>query len=208
MPKRIPNITARDIPTIIGENPYETPWELMEKKVEKKHPFFGNKFTEHGVKYEDAALMLYNKETGNYLKEGIKNMKHSEYKWVTGRPDAVTQNNCLVEIKCPYKKESRIIESEDDVPRHYWGQCQVYMEMMDIEVCHYVECFISPGSAKDGSEGEISYIAICRNRDWWDSVLPKVIEFNDEMREYITKGDLETHPVRVSNNEWDTKYKF
>ena len=201
----MPNITARDIPTILGENPYETPWELLQKKVEKKYPFFGNKFTEHGVKYEDTALVLYHNETGNYFQEESKNLKHREYKWITGRPDAVTVNNCLVEIKCPYKKDFREMKNEDDIPRHYWGQCQVYMEMMDIECCHYVECYIAPGSAVDGSAGKISYVPVCRNRKWWKESLPIVKKFYKEMNKWLEKKSLDEHPARIVEKEWETE---
>ena len=124
----VKNITARDFPTILGMNPYQTAWELLEEKVENKHPFFGNKFTEHGNKYEDTALLVYCSETNNFLKGNVYNVKHPEYSWVTGRPDAITENNCLVEIKCPYKKSFKKL-TIDNVPRHYWAQCQVYMEI-------------------------------------------------------------------------------
>ena len=203
----MPNITARDVPTILGENPYETAWQLLEKKVEKKHPFFGNVFTEHGVKYEDTALLLYNRVTGNFFQESPKNIKHPKYKFVTGRPDAITVNNCVVEIKCPYNKKFRELTVESDVPRHYWVQCQVYMEMLDIEVCHYVECFIDSGSPTDGSVGKISYIAICRNRRWWEDSLPHIIEFNKEMKYWLVKKNLEEHEVRICENKWVSKYR-
>ena len=204
----MPNITARDIPTIIGENPYETAWILLEKKVEKKHPFFGNKFTEHGINYEDTALLLYNRETGNYFKKDTGNLKHPEYKWITGRPDAVTVNNCLVEIKCPFRKPFREIKNVEDVPRHYWGQCQVYMEMMDIECCHYVECYISPGSPKDGSVGGITYISISRDRKWWKKVLPIVKNFKKEMDSLVKLKSLDEHPIRKQELEWGEQYKI
>ena len=53
---KIPNITARDFATILDCNPYQTVYELLEDKIENKHPFFGNKFTEHGIKYENQAI--------------------------------------------------------------------------------------------------------------------------------------------------------
>lgn len=45
--KKVPNINASDFATILGVNPYQSVYELLEKKIEKKHPFFGNKFTKH-----------------------------------------------------------------------------------------------------------------------------------------------------------------
>lgn len=201
----MPNITARDFPTILGINPYQTAWELLEEKVEKKHPFFGNKFTEHGNKYEDTGLYLYCNTTNNLLNDGVYNKKHPEYNWISGRPDGITNNNCLVEVKCPYNKKFRELSSVDDVPKHYWAQCQVYMEMLNIECCHYVEYHVRPGAKVDGSEGQITYIAITRDRKWWEESLPKIIAFKEEMDTYIEKGNLEEHCVRVKEKEWTKK---
>ena len=43
--KKIPNINARDFATILNINPYQNAYQLLEDKIEKKYPFFGNKFT-------------------------------------------------------------------------------------------------------------------------------------------------------------------
>jgi len=200
----MPNISVTNIPTILKQNPYETQWELLESKVEKKHPFFGNVFTEHGCKYEDTALMLYSKLTNNEYKSQI-NFKHKDYTWISGRVDAITTNNCLVEIKCPYRKKFKDLLTEDDVPKHYWIQCQVYMEMCNIEICHYVEFFIEPNSPTDGSVGQISYVPICRNRKWWSENIEKIVKFYEEMNYWIEKKSLDTHPIRVTENEWSAK---
>ena len=45
MKKNPPNINARDFATILNINPYQTPFQLLESKIENKYPFFGNKFT-------------------------------------------------------------------------------------------------------------------------------------------------------------------
>ena len=37
---KIPNIYARDVATILGINPHQTAYELLEDKIEYKHPFF------------------------------------------------------------------------------------------------------------------------------------------------------------------------
>jgi len=203
---RIPNITARDVPTILGLNPYETAWQLLEKKVENKHKFFGNKFTDHGYKYEKTGLEMYSKITNNkIIPQG--NKRHFIYNWLTGRPDAITENNCIVEIKCPYSKNKKTHYGKD-IPKHYWAQCQVYMEMLDIEVCHYAELHIKPDSPVDGSQGELVYFAVCRNRKWWEKIIPVVSEFYKEMVNWIEQGSLEEHSVRKIEIEWGKKYNY
>jgi len=37
---KIPKINARDFATILGLNPYQTAFELLENKIENKHCFY------------------------------------------------------------------------------------------------------------------------------------------------------------------------
>jgi putative phage-type endonuclease len=88
--RNIPNINARDFATILNINPYQTPFQLLEQKIENKYPFFGNKFTEHGNKYEKIALEVYETNTGNKVEIQQKSIKHNNYDWITGRIDGLT----------------------------------------------------------------------------------------------------------------------
>lgn len=201
----MPNITSRDFPTILGENPYETPWKLLEDKVEKRNSFAGNKFVEHGAKYEGTAIDLYEKMTGNEVARKQGNRKHPDYPWVTGRLDGLTQNNCVLEIKCPWKKRVEPLTMEN-VPRHYWCQCQVYMNMVDAEITHYVEYHVAAGAPTDGSEGELSFVPVIRDRKWWDEGFPRVEKFYNEMAAWCEIGSLVEHPVRQAEMEWQTTF--
>jgi putative phage-type endonuclease len=60
-------ITASDIPTVLGENSYKTPWALLVDKCDgNPKPFTGNEATRWGQHYEDIAIEkyseLYNKK--------------------------------------------------------------------------------------------------------------------------------------------------
>lgn len=90
MVKKIPNINSRDFATILNINPYQTAFELLEQKIENKHTFFGNKFTEHGNKYEKIALEIYENNSGNKVETKQKNIHHNTYNWITGRVDGIT----------------------------------------------------------------------------------------------------------------------
>ena len=201
------NITSRDIPGILGMSPYEDAWVVLETKIENKHQFFGNKFTEHGLKYERAGLIKYEQLTGNIIDYDQKNCRHPAAPWITGRLDGVTQNGCIVEMKCPWKRRTGEL-TLDDVPPHYWAQCQVYMNIIDAEVTHYVEYYVKSGSPTDGSSGSISCIPINRDREWWDLVIPKISDFNKEMNEWLEKGSLEDHPVRKAQLAWQTAFRI
>jgi putative phage-type endonuclease len=227
----MPNITARDFPTILNINPYETAYQCLETKVEKKHMFFGNKFTEHGCKYEKLAIKTYEIQTGNKVSSNQGIAKHPEYKWITGRVDGLTEiienneniavnstkkrrklNNkkginilpCIVEVKCPLKKDRDTELTLENMPIYYWAQCQVYMNILDYEYTHYVEFYIEPNAPED--TGILYYITVPRDRLWWTESLPKIKLFYDEMKEYCDKGDLSSHPIRIVENLWKKQF--
>ena len=93
MRTKIPNINARDVATILGINPYQTAYELLEDKIENKHPFFGNKFTEHGNRYESQAIKSFEKIINKNINSNLNNMKHPEFEWLTGRLDGILEMN-------------------------------------------------------------------------------------------------------------------
>lgn len=192
------NITARDVATILGENPFETPFQCLVSKMEKK--WVGtNEAMAHGIKWETEALHQYCTATGNTV-ETRSNMKHETWEWLTGRIDGMTANHAIVEVKCPSKPRGYPLTGET-VPRHYWVQIQVYMEMTNSEIGHYVEFNISKGE-DDPSKGILEWVPIVRDRKWWASVLPIVCHFHDEVVAWKAKGSLDTHPVRVAERAW------
>ena len=201
------NITARDISSILGMNPFEDAWTILETKVERKHHFVGNKFTEHGRKYEKAAIIQYEEITRNIVDSEQQNQNHSQIPWITGRVDGVTQNGCIIEVKCPWRRRKETLTPEN-VPLHYWVQCQAYMNILDVEVTHYIEYYVKSGSPTDGSVGFISYIPINRDRDWWDKIIPNLMQFYEEMNKWLDKGSLTEHPIRTTQLDWQEKFKL
>lgn len=220
--KKIPNINARDFATILNLNPYQNSYQLLEDKIEKKYPFFGNKFTEHGLKYEKFAIQVYQQQTGNSVDTEQSNIKHPLYDWITGRVDGIieskkskskkrkrdyfeNENMSIIEIKCPLKKDRSIPLTEENIPIYYWIQCQVYMNMLDLDICDYVEYYIDPDN-NDELSGSLHYITIKRDDDWWNTNFPKIILFRDELIKYSELGSLDTHPVRIEENKWKNMF--
>jgi putative phage-type endonuclease len=202
----MPNITARDVASILGVNKFESAWQLLENKIEKKYPFFGNKFTEHGKKYEPVAIKLYEKMLENTVDSNQKNLKHPVYPWLTGRMDGVTSNNCIVEIKCPWNRKPANGKIES-IPIEYWIQCQVYMNLINAEIAHYVEYHVKPDAPLDGSEGLLCYLPVARDREWWNSALPKICNFYDELSFWYEKESLDEHSIRKAEIEWSEKFR-
>ena len=216
----MPTITARDFASILNANPYETPYECLKSKIEKKM-FYGNKFTEHGNKYEKFAIKMYEKQTGNVVDTQQFNCKHPDYEWITGRVDGTTvlnkqgpkqkkrklntNINCIVEIKCPMKKREEPL-TVDNMPLYYWMQCQVYMNMFNYDITHYVEFYIEPDSNIE--TGELYYIEITRDKKWWNKVISTIKLFYEEVIKYYELGSLETHPIRLKEKEWSNKFNL
>jgi len=220
MKRKIPNINARDFGTILNLNPYQTPFNLLEEKIEKKFPFFGNKFTEHGNRYEQVAINNYAEHTGNKVDSIQTNAKHPEYEWITGRCDGiiikgtkkrkisevyeineVPKEKRIIEIKCPLKKNRTEPLTLENIPKYYWSQCQVYMNMFDCNKTHYVEFYIEPNAVE--SSGILHYIEIERDYEWWEQSLPRIKSFYEEIKKYHELGSLDTHPVRIIEKEWE-----
>ena len=200
--KKYPNISSRDFATILGENPYETPWTLLEKKVENKHRFTGNSFTQHGIKYEKEAIETYEYYSTTKVNSDLKNMKHKDYEFITGRPDGISDSECIIEIKCPNKKKDKL--TPEEIPRQYFYQCQVYMEMMNREICHYVEYYANEKTqARD-----FQYCSIIRDRQWFKTIMPIIQKFHEEIKKYCDLGNcLDTHPIRLCQTAWENNLK-
>ena len=199
------SLYATEISTVLGLSPYETSWMLLEKKIEKKHKFTGNKFTEHGNKYENSALIKYQNDSNISVIKDNNTIRHKEHSWISGIVDGITENNKIIEIKCPYRRK-RNLNSLEDIPKQYWVQCQVYMNILDIKETTYIEYYVKPGSPTDGTSGTISTFNIKKDQNWWENNQPKIIKFYEELLKWYNIGSLDNHPIRVREKEWEQTF--
>ena len=178
-------ITASDLPTVLGENSYKTPWTLLVDKCNANpKPFVGNSATQWGTHYEDIAIEKYSER---YSKEVLSFglLIHPEYQWLGGSPDGITRDGILLEVKCPVSR--KIIMGE--VPHHYRSQVLLNLEICDLEVAHFIE-FI-PG--KSDNDFILNVVEILRDREWFARELPKIKEFWDSVLFYRREG-IQKHP--------------
>ena len=147
-------ITASDIGTVIGVNPYETIFNFIQKKCGVISVNFNNKFVHHGKKYENIAALyyenLYNVKTDEY---GL--IQSDKYSFLGASPDRICSESTLdgntsdmvgrmIEIKCPYK---RAIKTSGEIygvicPQYYWCQVQLQLEVCDLDECDFFQCDI------------------------------------------------------------------
>ena len=188
-------ITASDIPTVLGENSYKTPWALLVDKCDgNPKPFTGNEATRWGQHYEDIAIEkyseLYNKKV---LSFGL--LIHKEFNWLGGSPDGITTDGVLLEVKCPLKR--KIIMGE--VPHHYLSQVLLNLEICDLELAHFIE-FV-PGNSDDSFE--INVVEVKRDREWFAREMPRMKDFWESILKYRAEG-IQTHPKYRARKIKDT----
>ena len=178
-------ITASDLPTVLGENNYKTPWNLLIDKCNANpKPFVGNSATQWGNHYEDIAIEKYSERYNKkVLSFGL--LLHKEYSWLGGSPDGITTDGILLEVKCPIKR--KIVMGE--VPHHYLSQVLLNLEICNLELAHFIE-FI-PGNSDN--EYTLNVVEVHRNREWFSKQLPKIKEFWDSVLVYREIG-IQKHP--------------
>jgi putative phage-type endonuclease len=176
-------LTASAVASALGQNPYESANALIKVKCGQGE-FKGNAATEHGNKYEDEARMLYEELYGEKTHE-LGLLPHPTIDFLAGSPDGVTESGRLIEIKCPLRRDI----GEGDVPGHYMPQLQLLMEIMDLEVCDFIqykpECITWPAPR------EFTVVTVERERDWFEHNLPIMRDFWTKVlwhREHGTEG--------------------
>lgn len=184
-------LTASDLATAIGLNPYEKPEGLLAKKCGAARPWAGNEATAHGTRLEPMVRDLYDMRHGQISHE-IGLVQHPVHKFLGGSPDGITESGRLLEIKCPL---SRKIKPE--VPVYYMPQIQLLLEIMDLEVCDFLQY-------KQGPPEEFVVVEVPRDREWFAHYLPVMKAFWDSVLAMRKKGicdveidelPIETAPV-------------
>jgi putative phage-type endonuclease len=150
-------ITASDIASAIGENHYESIESFIKKKV-LRTKWNGNAATAHGTLLEPLVRDLYDQRTGRKSHE-IGLVQHREYPWLGASPDGITEDGLLIEIKCPLTRKI-----EKKVPKYYWPQVQLQLEITDLEECDFIQYKPDPE--------EFVVVRVKRDREWFQKNLP------------------------------------
>ena len=128
-------LTASDWGTILGENHYSTPNQVLLKKC-GDDAFFTNAAMQWGNKYESVAVLIYEyRNNVEILEFGC--LKHPFISFLGASPDGITKEGVMLEIKCP---TSRKITGEP--PSYYWCQVQGQLEVCELDRCDFLECLI------------------------------------------------------------------
>ena len=128
-------ITASSAAKIIGWNPYSSRKAYIQEKLGLSKPFKGNKYTEHGTKFEQVATNCYELRNNLIIFE-FGSIPHPKYDFIAASPDGISNHEpIMLEIKVPPK---RIIK-DDHIPPEYQVQMQLQLEVANLEKCDFLQ---------------------------------------------------------------------
>ena len=165
-------LTGSNIGAALGVNPWKTPEDLIRQMVREYHgadsEFQGNIATTWGTSHEPLALLDYEMETGNMVKDcGF--LVHPEFDWLGASPDGLIGDHGLIEIKCPYglrNEASPKFKSLADQP-HYKAQVMVELACTGRSFCDFYQW------TPNGDRLEV----VNYDSAWWSDNLPKLEAF-------------------------------
>ena len=144
-------LTASDLGSVMGYNPYEKYLNTVLKKCGIDVPFTVNKAIKHGIKYEEIVTMIYQfRNDVEVFEYGC--IPHPKIPHFGASPDGIVDSNSrnknligrMLEIKCP---TGRPITGF--CPEYYWAQVQGQLDVCDLEFCDFVECNIEEYSGAE-----------------------------------------------------------
>jgi len=188
-------ITASDIASVVGLNPYNSQKQVFKKKTGQSKPFKGNFATRRGNRLEAVALAAYEKKSGNVAwHEDLGLMQHKDYPVIGGSPDGITLDGILIEIKCPLTR--KIIPGT--VPGYYGPQMQILMEIFDLETAHFVQ--FKPATKVVAEVLDITVVK--RDRALFAAWLPILLDFMESVFEFYKQVNL---PVGTPMIDWEAE---
>tara|TARA_B110000971_G_scaffold34965_1_gene32870 strand:+ start:28925 stop:31087 length:2163 start_codon:yes stop_codon:yes gene_type:complete len=184
-------ITASNVASILGYNPYDSKVSILKKKV--NNVSISNAAMAHGVKYEPLAIKEYEKKNKCTVDE-VGLLVHPTYNWLGASPDGfIISTDKLLEIKCVYTRDIHI------VPYYYWIQVQIQLEVCNKEVCDFFQCKFEDSKLVDSTLDIIK-----RDRDWFVKVLPELKSFQKDLLYCLKKNKVNFKRKRFySYVEWE-----
>jgi putative phage-type endonuclease len=148
-------LTATAIATVLDEDPYKYPAELLLDKCGKAPPFVENENVHHGKKYEQIGTMFYSYRNNITVAEyGL--IQHDKYTFIGASPDGICEKitmesdklsklvGRLLEIKFPKLRKINTVGNLDgDIcPHYYYVQVQTQLYVTEMDECDFLQCQI------------------------------------------------------------------
>jgi putative phage-type endonuclease len=138
-------ITASAAYKVLSGLPSDYDYLLKEKVIaSQEFKQLTGKACSHGILYEEVAQYIYQRKFKVKIEE-YGCIRHKSYSHILSSPDGIVNNveddgdrkmlGRMLEIKCPY---SRVLNG---LPLYsYFVQCQLQLEVCDLEYCDFYEC--------------------------------------------------------------------
>jgi putative phage-type endonuclease len=144
-------LTASDFYSVMDGGAISRRNELIMKKCGEEMPFLTNAAILHGIKFEDMAVKIYEKQNNVKVNE-FGCLPHSTIPFFGASPDGIVSYESInknyvgrmLEIKCPKSRKITGI-----IPDGYFAQIQGQLEVCDLEYCDYLECDFQMYASKD-----------------------------------------------------------
>lgn len=120
-------IGGSDASSVVGLNPYSSPYTLWAEKTGKKPSFEGNLATEVGTFLEEFIARKFEQETGKKVRKVNQSILNSNYPWAIANIDReVVGENAGLEIKSTSELNMKNFKN-GEYPATYYCQCMHYM---------------------------------------------------------------------------------
>lgn len=130
-------IGGSEIGTILGLNPYASPYQLWAVKTGKVEPPVVNNWSvRFGKAFEGPILELWQEENPEWEVMTTGTYAHAEYPWFVANPDAIARHRETKQLAVIEVKTARTTWGE--VPPHYVAQTRWYMHILGIRRAYIV----------------------------------------------------------------------
>lgn len=166
-------VGASDAPVIMGVSPWETPYQLWQRKLCLLKDQKENRAMAYGKKNEALARSLLEEMTGMIFSPIVK--LHRSRPWMLASLDAIDiEEKVISEIKCA-GKDDHDLAVQKKVPEKYYPQLQHQMEVCEVDKCLYFSFF----------DGYGAIVEVFRDDKYIKGMLAKEEEFIECVHELI-----------------------
>ena len=186
-------LTGSDMAAALKISTFKTYVELLAEKCGHPSIFKGNKYTQWGEKYEDEAVSVYENETGEKV-HTFSILPHPFDPRYAFSPDGITENNILIEVKCPYCRQIK-----HEIPSYYFPQIQLGLQILKEHgidtYAHFVQYrpFTEPDPVTHKSY-HMDILRVDRDDVWWKNIHFKIFSFWKDVEKYQRIG-IDRHPL-------------
>jgi len=185
-------VCASDVPIIMLESPFSTPYALWEQKMGLAKPKKTSYRMQRGKDLEPRMLELAEQRLGVKLAPAV--VQSRSIKYMGASLDAISDDGAyLCEFKAPGKIDHESAK-QGQIPKKYIGQLNHMMEVCQVEKLLYLSYY---------DESDIVYLTYERDDCYIGHMLEKEAEFWLCMQEFCAPPLLECDFRTRDDEVWD-----